>query len=400
MINQHQLRRMRQALAQGHELSSVLTAQSDVFGMSALDTLHETLQSDIAGAGTILNPLLHDPSVTDVLINGTEIWVDRGSGLHRHSVDLSTDPRALAVRLTALCGKRLDDASPIADGILPQGTRMHAVLETLSSNGPLICLRTSRPQTWSLAALNTCGTIPDALLPMIRGLVQGRANGLLSGATGSGKTTMLGALLAEVPVTERIMCIEEIPELKPNHPHVVHLHERDANIQFQGAISMSDLVRAAMRMRPDRIILGECRGSEIRDVLAAMNTGHDGGWATIHANSAYDVPARLQALGALSGLSDHALTAQASSAIDVVVHMDKVRTHEGQQQREISSIGLLVRHHQELAVIPACTVHWSQGSSDVLPQEGWDDLCGLAEVNDEQRFDAVCFDAPYGQATS
>ncbi|WP_434081577.1 ATPase, T2SS/T4P/T4SS family [Sanguibacter sp. Z1732] len=154
--------------------------------------------------------------------------------------------------------------------------------------------------------------------------MQVRANVMVSGATGAGKTTLLAAMLSLVPATERILCIEEAAELMPDHPHVVHLQVRRSNVQGAGGVGLDQLVRTAMRMRPDRLVLGECRGAEVREVLGALNTGHDGGWATVHANAAGDVPARLVALGSLAGLDPAAVAVQAASALDAIVHLRAV----------------------------------------------------------------------------
>ena len=181
----------------------------------------------------------------------------------------------------------------------------------------------------------------------------GRASCLVTGATGTGKTTLLAALLGLVPEDERIVCIEEASELRPRHPHVVHLQERGANVQGVGAVAMTSLVRTALRMRPDRIVLGECRGPEVRDVLTALNTGHEGGWATLHANSPADVPARLTALGALAGLDEAAVAAQAASALDAVVHLRRQAGTTG-ARRYVASIGVLRRGVSPAGAVLIC----------------------------------------------
>jgi len=182
-----------------------------------------------------------------------------------------------------------------------------------------------------------------AVRPIVDAMVESKANVIVSGATGSGKTTLLSAILGEVSASERILVIEESSELRPAHPHVVHLQIRRANVQGKGEVTMSELVRAAMRMRPDRIVLGECRGAEVRDVLSALNTGHEGGWATVHANSAADVPARLVALGALAGMGESVVAAQASSALDAVLHIERSGS-----RRRLSQIAVLEREAGEL----------------------------------------------------
>lgn len=344
------MRRVRASLARGGSDGGAI-AMLDPAAVSARDVvgLGRRLRQAIAGAGPLLDPLLSDRSVTDVLVNGGRgVWVDRGNGMERDeraSRGLSDDSsvRALAVRLAAACGQRLDDSSPIVDGTFPDGLRLHAVLPPLAAEGTLISMRAHRPVSFTLAELAEGGMFDRFALRLLLALVAHRANVIVSGATGSGKTTLLAAVLGEVPSDERILVIEESAELRPSHPHVVHLQVRRANVQGAGEVALSELVRAAMRMRPDRIVLGECRGAEVREVLTALNTGHEGGWATIHANSAADVPARLTALGALAGMSEDVVAAQAASALDAVVHIER---RDG--VRVLAQVAVLERRRGEL----------------------------------------------------
>ncbi len=342
----------------------------------------------VAGVGPDLAPLLADPAVSDVLVNGTQVWVDRGGGLVRADVPLGPEAqvRLLAVHMAAACGRRLDAASPIVDGTLPGGVRLHAVLPPLSEGGTAISLRTSRPQAFTLAQMVDAGTVPAALEPVLRALVTCRANTLVSGATGSGKTTLLATMLGLVPADERIVCIEEVTELRPTHPHVIHLQERRANVQGAGAVTLTDLVRAALRMRPDRLVLGECRGPEVRDVLTALNTGHDGGWATIHANDVQDVPARLAALGALAGLDVPTVATQGAAAFDAVVQMRRSSGREGGLRR-VAQIGVLRRQGAELE----CEIAVDAGArgagehSRVRAGPGWPVLAERLGLDPEDR---------------
>ncbi|MFV0425503.1 MAG: TadA family conjugal transfer-associated ATPase [Beutenbergiaceae bacterium] len=312
---------------------------SGVVGDQARLQLQRESQAELAGAGAVVQPLLDDPAVTDVLVNGDAgVWVDRGAGLQREVESSIPDSRALATRLATLAGQRLDDAVPIVDGTLPDGSRLHAVLAPVAAEGAQISLRTVRRQAFSLPELQRRGFLDPQGADLIRQLVQVRANVLVSGATGAGKTSLLACALSLVPSDERIVCIEEAAELTPNHPHVVHLQVRRPNVQGAGGIDLPTLVRTAMRMRPDRLVLGECRGAEVREVLGALNTGHDGGWATVHANSSDDVPARLVALGALAGLSPTAVAMQAQAAIDAVLHLR--RTGDG--TRVLHQVGVLI----------------------------------------------------------
>ncbi|WP_324650380.1 TadA family conjugal transfer-associated ATPase [Georgenia sp. H159] len=362
---------LRAAVARGARgtdtatVTSAVAATPTAQGWHALLALDSRARSEMVGAGR-LQDLIEDPLVTDVLVNGTRgVWVDRGAGLVRRPVDLGgeAEVRALATRLAAACGQRLDEACPVVDGALPDGTRLHAVLPPVSADGTLVSLRTQRGRAMTVEELVAGGTVAPGLADVLRGLVTTRANVLVSGAAGAGKTTLLAALLSTVGPHERIVCIEEAVELRPDHPHVVHLQVRRPNVQHAGGVDMATLVRAAMRMRPDRLVLGECRGAEVREVLGALNTGHDGGWATVHANAPADVPARLIALGSLAGLGEHAVAVQAVSALDAVLHVG--RTEQG---RRLTEIGVLARHGPDLVCDTALRV---TGSGEVREGPAW-----------------------------
>lgn len=261
-----------------------------------------------------LGPFVADPRVTDVFANGPgEVWVDRGDGLTREEVTLSEATlRGLAVRLVSLGGRHVDEANPCVDVRLFDGIRVHVVLPPISPIGTLLSIR---------LPADTRLVVTD---PRLLDLVERRANLLLTGAGGSGKTTLLAALLSLADTRERIVAIEDVAELRVRHPHFISLEARQSNLEGVGEISLARLLREALRMRPDRLVLGEVRGAEIRELLSALNTGHDGGAGTLHANSLADVPARLEALGALAGMSDTAIARQAVSAIGAVVHLSRV----------------------------------------------------------------------------
>ena len=268
------------------------------------------------------------------------------------------------------------DRIPAALGVedqgaaLPDGTRLHAVLPPVAGAGTLLSLRVVRSRAFTVDELVRLGTLAPAVVPVVRTLVTSRANLLVTGGTGSGKTTLLAALLSLVPPDERLVVIEEAGELSPAHPHVVRLLARRANVDGAGRVDLSDLVRHALRMRPDRIVLGECRGPEVREVMTAMNTGHDGGGATLHANTAADVPARLEALGALAGLSREAVAAQAASAFDAVLHLRRSGAHR--TARYLAEVGVLGRRPDgtlEVATALRCD---AGGTSERGP--AWDAL--------------------------
>ncbi|MQA25342.1 MAG: TadA family conjugal transfer-associated ATPase [Micromonosporaceae bacterium] len=314
--------------------AAIRAERGSAVGEAALRGHVARLRSELIGAGP-LEPLLADPSVTDVLVNGAAgVWVDRGKGLQRARLRLDAAAvRALAQRLATACGRRLDDAQPYVDARLPDGTRLHAVLPPIAVDGPCLSLRTFRRRGFSLDELVSVGTVSEEIAPVLAAVVVARLPYLVTGGTGSGKTTLLNTLLGLTPQSERIVVVEDAAELRPAHPHMVGLAARAANAEGAGEVTMRELVRQALRMRPDRIIVGECRGGEIVELLAALNTGHDGGAGTLHANSPADVPARLEALGLLGGLGRDALHAQVASALRVVLHLD--RASEGRRLREI-----------------------------------------------------------------
>ncbi|MEU4559236.1 TadA family conjugal transfer-associated ATPase [Actinoplanes sp. NPDC023936] len=306
---------------------SVVRRENKVLGDTAVLRLADRVRDELLGAGP-LAPLLADPAVTDVLVNQGQVWVDRGAGLERAAVRISgpDEVRRLAQRLVAACGRRLDDGQPYADACLPDGTRLHAVLPPVAVDGPYLSLRTFRQRPFSLDDLVRHGTVAPAAAQVLAALVDARLAYLVTGGTGSGKTTLLATLLGLVPPTERIVLVEDASELRPVHPHVVALQARTANVEGAGAVGLTDLVRQALRMRPDRLVVGECRGAEIVDLLAALNTGHDGGAGTLHANAPGDVPARLEALGMLGGLPRAALHAQVLAALQVVLQVRRTAT--------------------------------------------------------------------------
>ncbi|WP_433299916.1 TadA family conjugal transfer-associated ATPase [Actinoplanes sp. CA-030573] len=325
--------------------------ETGALGDTAVLRIADRVHDELVGAGP-LAPLLGDPEVTDVLVNGKAVWVDRGAGLQRAAVVFRDhdEVRRLAQRLAAACGRRLDDGQPYADARLPDGTRLHAVLPPVATDGPCLSLRTFRQRPFSLGDLVEHGTVAPTVAPVLAAIVAARLAYLVTGGTGSGKTTLLSTLLGLVPPTERIVLVEDAAELRPVHPHVVALQARTANVEGAGAIGLTDLVRQALRMRPDRLVVGECRGAEIVDLLGALNTGHDGGAGTLHANTATDVPARLEALGMLGGLPRAALHAQVVAALQVVLHVRRA-----ERGRVLESVSILLPSgEQRLAtVVPA-----------------------------------------------
>lgn len=314
-----------------HRVAEALRETGRPVGDAAVLAVYETLRRDVVGAGP-LEPLLRTPHVTDVLVNGAEhVYLDRGRGLELTSVRFRDDEsvRRLAQRLAASGGRRLDDATPYVDLRLPDGTRFHAVLAPLARPGTVISLRVPRRQAFTLEELVGSGTVQEATAELLDAIVAARLAFLVSGGTGTGKTTLLAALLGRVPPGERVVVVEDASELRPDHPHVVALEGRPPNIEGAGAVDVRALVRQALRMRPDRLVVGEVRGAEVVDLLAALNTGHEGGCGTLHANSALDVPARVEALALAGGLGREAAHSQLASAVDVVLHL--ARDREGRR---------------------------------------------------------------------
>ena len=284
-----------------------------------------------------LASLVSDPRVTDIFVNGAgRISVDRGDGLERQA-PLRMDEASLrefAVRLIALGGRHIDEATPCVDVRLRDGIRVHVVLPPISTDGTLISIRLPRLRPLDLEALDLDGLFELVPRTTVDSLVMRRVNILITGAGGSGKTTLLSAMLASAPPGDRIIAIEDVAELRPAHPNFVSLEARQANLEGVGAVGLDRLVREALRMRPDRLVLGECRGAEVRELLAALNTGHDGGAGTLHANSLADVPARIEALGALAGMDATAIARQTVSAIGAVLHLER-----GAAGRRLVAIG-------------------------------------------------------------
>lgn len=326
----------------------------------------DTIRAELKGLGP-LQELASSPGVTDILVNGADqVWVDSGMGLELTQIRFADDNsvRSLAARLIAAGGRRLDDSNPCVDVRL-DGYRVHAVLSPVSTAGTLLSIRIRRSTVFTLEELFPDGPNTALLIRVLTQVIHRRLNFLISGATGTGKTTLLSTMLGLCPETERLVLVEDAAELNPEHPHVVGLQSRHSNLEGSGAVELADLVKEALRMRPDRLVVGECRGTEVRELLSAMNTGHAGAGGTVHANSAQSVPARLSALGALAGMNREALSLQAANAIDVVIHL--IRTPQG---RTVGGISMLSLSGEELVAVPALEL--ADGS--LVEAVAWSDL--------------------------
>jgi pilus assembly protein CpaF len=316
-----------------------------------------------------LEPLLREPGVTDVLVNGAdEVWVDRGAGLELTEIRFAGERelRRLAVRLAGAAGRRLDDAAPCADVRMPTGVRLHAVLPPVSPGRTCLSFRVPTRHALTLDDWTSDGSIPLAAAQLLRQLVSARLSFVVTGGTGSGKTTLLATLLGEADPADRIVVVEDSAELRPDHPHVVRLEARVANAEGAGAIDLRALVREALRMRPDRLVVGEVRGAECVDLLAALNVGHDGGAGTLHANSPIDVPARVEALCTAGGLSRAAAHSQLAAGLRAFVHLARDRAG----CRRLDSVGVPRRTATGLVeVVPAVRVVRGELLDDVGRRE-------------------------------
>lgn len=354
--------RHRLASAQDDLDTAVRAEASGIVDDAVLAALQRDVGFELTGAGP-LEQLLALPGVSDVLVNAPDsVWIDRGRGLERVAVGFADDAavRRLAQRLAGAAGRRLDDAQPFVDAGLPDGTRLHAVLPPLCAT-TTVSLRVLARERLGLPDLVARGCCPQPVADLLGAVVTARLPFVISGGTGAGKTTLLGALLGLVPDRERIVVIEDAAELVLAHDHAVRLVTRVANVEGAGAVGLRELVRQALRMRPDRLVVGEFRGAEMVELLVALNTGHDGGAATLHANSAADVPSRLAALGGLAGLPLPAVTSLAASALRVVVHLRRQRDGT----RVIDEIGLLDRAGDGLGVHPVWQRLGGTGSAAV-----------------------------------
>lgn len=361
MNAQHLADRVRQRLViEPGDLNDAIRAEAGgIVDDAVLQRLRSEVRAQLLGLGP-LEPLIALPGVTDIVVNGPRsVWMDRGQGLEETSAVFpdSAAVRALAQRLVTSAGRRLDDAAPFADAVLVDGTRVHAVLPPVSRE-PTLSLRIFTHRGRSLDDLVRGGAVVVDVAEVLRAIVAARLAFVVTGGTGAGKTTLLGSLLALVPARERIVVVEDTAELAVGHPHVVGLTTRPANVEGAGAIGLRELVRQSLRMRPDRLVVGEFRGAEMVELLVALNTGHDGGAATLHANTSAAVPARLTALGGLGGLSRAAVAGLTGAALHVVIHL---RRTSG--VRSVSEISVLETIGEELVARPAWTFGLGPGPS-------------------------------------
>ncbi len=301
--------------------------QSHTLGSEGRKRVIQQIEDEVFGLGP-LEPLLHDSTVSDILVNGAkDVYVERKGKLERTPYTFLDDRhlRNIIDRIVSQVGRRIDEASPMVDARLKDGSRVNAIIPPLALDGPSVSIRRFAVDKLTMDNLLEFNSISPAMAAFIEAAVKGEMNILISGGTGSGKTTTLNILSGFIPVEDRIVTIEDSAELQLQQPHVVRLETRPANLEGKGEITQRDLVKNSLRMRPDRIVLGEVRGSEAVDMLAAMNTGHDGSLATIHANTPRDALSRVENMFAMAGwnMSTKNLRAQIASAINLVVQMER-----------------------------------------------------------------------------
>ena len=285
-----------------------------------------------------MESLLSNTNITDILVNGhKEVWIDQGHGLEKIKLTFLNEEsvRSLAQKLALSTGRRLDQSQPYVDAQLTKTIRLHAVLSPIANPGTVISLRIHRPQILSLDELVINKTITTSQKDFLNQIIKEKKSFVICGGTGSGKTTLLNSLLSEVNRNQRILIIEDSRELNPQHPHVVSLEGRPANIEGMGLITMKDLIKQSLRMRADRLIIGEVRGAEVIDWLGALNTGHSGSAGTIHANSIHEVIIRFESLGLMAGLSKEAIHSQLRTALDYVIHIER----DSDGKRQVKAIG-------------------------------------------------------------
>jgi pilus assembly protein CpaF len=323
------------ARAQIREITArLLLEESAPLSLAQRQFVIRRIEDEVMGHGP-LEPLLADPTISDILVNGSQqVYVERRGKLEMTEVRFNDDAHLMNIidRIVSAVGRRVDESSPMVDARLKDGSRVNVIIPPLALDGPIMSIRRFAVELLKVEDLIRLGTINESLSAVLKAIVQGRLNVVISGGTGAGKTTMLNILSGFVPLTERVVTIEDSAELQLQQPHVVRLETRPPNIEGKGEVAQRDLVRNALRMRPERIIVGEVRGAEALDMLQAMNTGHDGSLTTVHANSPRDALSRIETMVSMTGMTFpiKALRAQMASAINVVIQV--ARDEDGRRR--------------------------------------------------------------------
>lgn len=309
--------------------NQVLEDENFLYNLSTRTKMLDWVIADIIGYGPI-EPLLEDPEITEIMVNGYDsVFVERFGLIEPTSVKFENDAHLMRVidRIVSKIGRRVDETSPMVDARLPSGYRVNATIPPLSMSGPILTVRKFKADPFTVQDLTTNGTLTVALANFLKSCVEARVNLVISGGTGTGKTTFLNVLSSFIPEQERVITIEDTAELQLHQEHVVRLEKRPPNIEGKGEITIRQLVVNALRMRPDRIVVGECRAGEALDMLQAMNTGHDGSMTTVHSNSPRDALRRIETMVLMAGmeLPLKAIREQVANAIEMDIHMQRVR---------------------------------------------------------------------------
>ena len=316
----------------------LLLEESAPLSLAQRQFVTRRIEDEVMGHGP-LEPLLADPTISDILVNGhDQVYIERRGKLELTEVRFNDDAHLMNIidRIVSAVGRRVDESSPMVDARLKDGSRVNVIIPPLALDGPMMSIRRFAVELLAMEDLIRLGTINESLARVLKGIVLGRLNVVISGGTGAGKTTLLNILSGFVPVSERVVTIEDSAELQLQQPHVVRLETRPPNIEGKGEVAQRDLVRNALRMRPERIIVGEVRGGEALDMLQAMNTGHDGSLTTVHANSPRDALGRIETMVSMTGITFpmKALRAQMASAINVVIQV----TRDEDGRRRVTSL--------------------------------------------------------------
>ena len=344
------------------ELRSALAVESTPLSQQDRDSLIADVTDDVLGYGPI-ERYLKDETVTEVMVNGPDdVYVERNGRLHKAPVTFLDDShlRRIIDKIVSQVGRRVDESTPMVDARLPDGSRVNAILHPLAIGGPFLTIRKFATDPLTVAKLIEIGTLDAQSARFLQACVQGRLNIIISGGTGTGKTTLLNVLSGFIPGDERVITIEDAKELQLRQEHVLPLEARPPNIEGRGEVTIRELLRNALRMRPDRIVVGECRSGEALDMLQAMNTGHDGSLTTIHSNSPRDTLARIETMTLMSGfdLPVRAIREQMSSALDLIVHLSRLRDGS----RRITQVSEVMTMEGDIIVLQDVFVFdWSMG---------------------------------------
>ncbi|MEV0035312.1 CpaF family protein [Streptomyces sp. NPDC050804] len=335
-------------------LSHIISREGPVLSTVERSQLIRRVVDEALGLG-ILEPLLEDASISEIMVNGAEqVFVERGGRLEMLPMRFTSNEQLMQTieRIVSTVNRRVDEANPMVDARLPSGERVNVIIPPLSLTGPILTIRRF-PRAFTLQEMISLGSLDEQMMVLLAGLVRAKFNVIVSGATGTGKTTLLNSLSGLIPNGERIVTIEDSAELQLQQSHVITLESRPANVEGKGQVTIRDLVRNSLRMRPDRIIVGEVRGGETLDMLQAMSTGHDGSLATVHANSAEDALMRLQTLASMSEVEIPfvAIKDQINSAVDVIVQL----TRHADGSRRVTEIAIVDSHgREEYRIVSVC----------------------------------------------